>query len=115
MHPKKGHYSPVTHPDKPPAPQSEAFERFCLVLSQIPEGRVCSYGKLAQLSEIGGARQSCRFLRLLPKNSGLPWYRIVNAQGKLADFSNAQHQQQLLANEGVEFTAKGRIPKHYYI
>jgi methylated-DNA-protein-cysteine methyltransferase-like protein len=102
--------------EKEPATLSEstAFGRFCWVLSQIPQGRVCSYGRLGQLADIGGGRQACRYLRLLPQGTGLPWYRIVNAQGKLADFANAGRQRQLLDSEGIEFTAKDRIPKHYY-
>lgn len=92
------------------------FERFCLVLSQIPKGRVCSYGHLAQLAELGGPRQSSRLLRKLPSDSMLlPWYRIVNAQGKVADFAGANRQRAFLEEEGVCFTDSGRIPKHYFI
>lgn len=92
-----------------------AFERFCLVLSEIPKGKVCSYGRVAELAGLGNARQTCRWLRQLPSGSHLPWYRVVNAQGKLANFANAIKQRQLLEAEGVEFTAAGRLPKHYYI
>lgn len=67
----------------------EQIARFCLVLSQVSNGHVCSYGYLATMAELGGARQSCAFLRRLPSDSGLPWYRVVNAQGKLADFASA--------------------------
>jgi methylated-DNA-protein-cysteine methyltransferase-like protein len=94
--------------------KDEVFERFCLVLSQIPEGWVCSYGRLAVLSELGGARQSSRSLKQLPKGSSLPWFRIVNAQGKLADFSGAAFQRAQLEAEGIVFTAAGRIPKQYF-
>ena len=91
------------------------FERFCLVLSQIPEGKVCSYGRLAELANLGNARQSCRWLRELPRGSELPWHRIVSAQGKLADFANAAKQRRLLESEGIIFTEKGRLPKQYYL
>ena len=97
------------------AEKNEAFERFCLVLSQVPEGRVCSYGYLAKLAQIGHARQACQYLRKVPRGSSLPWFRIVNAQGKLADFSNASKQKRLLTKEGVLFSKTGRIPKHYFI
>lgn len=93
---------------------SEAFERFCLVLSRLPEGRVCSYGHLSQLADLGGARQTCRQLRKLSRDSGLPWYRVVSAGGKLADFASAGLQRQLLEAEGIVFTPKGRIPKSFY-
>jgi methylated-DNA-protein-cysteine methyltransferase-like protein len=93
----------------------ERLERFCLVLSHIPKGRVCSYGQLAKMADLSNARQSCRFLRQLPDGSQLPWYRIVNAQGQLADYTGAVIQRELLEAEGVCFTKKGRIPKHYFL
>jgi methylated-DNA-protein-cysteine methyltransferase-like protein len=93
----------------------DSFTRFCTVLSQIPEGRVCSYGHLAKMAELSGARQSCQLLRKLPEGSTLPWYRIVNAQGKLADFAGAIQQRHLLESEGVIFTSASRIPKHYFL
>ena len=91
------------------------FERFCLVLSQIPPGKVCAYGQVAELASLGNARQTCRWLRELPKDSSLPWYRVVSAQGKLADFSNASKQRKLLEAEGIVFTKAGRIPRQYYL
>ncbi len=92
----------------------EAFERFCAVLAAIPKGNVCSYGQLAKLAELSGPRHTCRLLRCIPKGSRLPWYRVVNAQGKLADFSNASKQRQLLQAEGVMFSKSGRIPSNLF-
>jgi len=91
------------------------FERFCWVLSQIPKGRVCSYGHLATLAELSGPRQSSRLLRQLPSDSSLPWFRIVNAQGKVADFAGADRQRACLEEEGICFKPSGRIPQHYFI
>ena len=95
--------------------ETSPFERFCFVLGQLPVGRVCSYGRFAELADLGNARQTCRWLRKLPKGSRLPWYRIVSAQGKLADFAHTAKQRHLLEAEGIVFTDKGRVPKHYYI
>ena len=95
--------------------QTTKMEQFCLALSQVPKGKVCSYGRLAELSGLPHARQACQYLRKLPKGSQLPWFRIVNAQGKIADFSNASHQKKQLIKEGIEFTPSGRIPKQYFI
>lgn len=97
-----------------PSSQDEDFDKFCFVLSQIPFGKVCSYGRVASLTGLASPRQTSRFLSLLPADSNLPWYRVVNAQGKLADFANASKQRQLLQSEGIMFTASNRIPKHYY-
>ncbi|MGS2717158.1 MGMT family protein [Eionea flava] len=90
------------------------FERFCWVLSQVPKGHVCSYGRLAALSELTNPRQSARLLKRLPKDSSLPWFRIVNAQGCLADFAGANDQRKKLESEGIVFTASGRVPKTYF-
>jgi methylated-DNA-protein-cysteine methyltransferase-like protein len=94
---------------------ASAFDCFCLVLSQIPQGKVCSYGRLAELASLGNARQTCRYLKLLPKNSTLPWYRVVTAKGKLAEFTNANKQKRLLESEGVIFSEKGIIAKRFYM
>ena len=91
------------------------LERCCFVLSTIPSGSVCSYGRLALLAELSGPRQSCQMLRRLPEGSTLPWHRVVNAQGKLADFNGAAVQKQRLEKEGIVFNSSGRIAKHYFI
>lgn len=93
----------------------DPFERFCLTLANIPKGKVCSYGHLAALASIGHARQACYFLRKIPSDTRLPWHRIVNAQGKISDFSNASKQKKRLIAEGIQFTEAGRIPKRYFI
>ena len=98
-----------------PQTVSATFERFCLVLSAIPKGRVCSYGYVAELAALGNARQTCRWLRQLPKDSTLPWHRVVNAQGQVAQFANRDTQLDRLRQEGIELTATGRIPKQYFI
>ncbi|ODS22748.1 hypothetical protein AB835_12475 [Candidatus Endobugula sertula] len=94
---------------------NNTFDRFCLVLSQLPKGYVCSYGHLAKLAGLGGPRQSSQLLKHLPSDSTLPWYRVVNAQGKLADFVGADKQRLLLEAEGITFTSAGYIPRHYFL
>jgi methylated-DNA-protein-cysteine methyltransferase-like protein len=88
------------------------FERFCIVLAQLPKGKVCSYGRLAEMASLGNARLTCRWLRALPSDSQLPWHRVVSAQGKLAELSNTAKQRRILEAEGVVCSEKGRLPKH---
>ncbi len=60
-------------------------ERLYLALSQIPRGRLCSYGQLAKLAGFPGqARWVGRTLSQLPKNTTLPWFRVINSQGKIS-------------------------------
>jgi len=76
-------------------------------VSLIPKGKVVSYGQVARLA---GYPSHARFvgstLKKLPKNSKLPWFRVINAQGKIAfplgsDAYVRQHD--LLTKEGITF------------
>lgn len=74
-----------------------------LAISQIPEGRVTNYGTLARLAGApNGARWAGRVLSQLPKDSTLPWHRVVNSQGRISlPGARGAKQVQLLKLEGV--------------
>ncbi|MBA1230097.1 MGMT family protein [Pseudomonas viridiflava] len=56
-----------------------------LTLAQVPEGKVVSYGQLAELAGLGrAARWVGRTLSQLPEGSSLPWHRVIAAGGKLS-------------------------------
>lgn len=80
---------------------------------RIPKGRVATYGQVAKLAGIPkNARQVGTVLRNLPENSRVPWYRVVNSQGRISERSDATFeglQQHLLAEEGVFLDDTGRI------
>jgi methylated-DNA-protein-cysteine methyltransferase-like protein len=87
-------------------------ERICFVVDLIPYGKVSSYGVIADLA---GLPRRARFvstaLRKAPKNREMPWYRVLNAQGRLSiPNSNPLYQIQwaLLEAEGV-FVQKGKV------
>lgn len=63
----------------------ETIEQIYAVIHGVPPGRLCSYGKIAELAGLPGhARYVGRLLSQLPKDSSLPWFRIVNSQGKIS-------------------------------
>ncbi|WP_269619541.1 MGMT family protein [Zhongshania sp. BJYM1] len=65
--------------------KSEAIEQIYAAIYGVPEGRLCSYGKIAELAGLPGhARYVGRLLSHLPKDTNLPWFRIVNSQGKIS-------------------------------
>lgn len=67
------------------SPAETAQHRLLLALSQIPKGRLCSYGELARQAGLPGrARWVGRQLSQLPQNTRLPWFRVVNARGKIS-------------------------------
>ena len=68
------------------------------VLAGLTEGEVLSYGEVAEEAGFpGGARAVGQFLK---RNPGYPWWRIVNANGRLAP-GNEVPQANLLRSEGV--------------
>ena len=89
------------------------------VVSQIPVGKVATYGQIATLVGhpegvddksyrafgprwVGGAMAACP--------EGIPWQRVVNAQGKISvRGGGAQNQNDILKSEGVEFDDRDRI------
>jgi len=79
-------------------------ERVYQVLASIPAGRLCSYGEVARLVGLPGrARWIGRVLGQLPKDSTLPWYRVINSQGKISfPEGSAAYRRQLqhLIDEG---------------
>lgn len=91
-------------------------ERIVQVVFHIPPGRVATYGQVAQLAGLGrAARLVGRTLKTLPDGSRLPWYRVVNAAGKISlpTDGGGQTQRQLLEEEGVTFV-NGRIDLQVY-
>lgn len=77
------------------------------IVASIPKGNVVTYGQVARLAAYPNhARAVGSILRKLPSDTSLPWYRVVNAQGKLSFVENSdayKKQQLLLESEGVKF------------
>lgn len=76
-----------------------------LTLTQIPAGRVTSYGELAARAGLGrAARWVGRILSQLPDDTTLPWHRVVAAGGRLslpAGSPAGDEQRARLRDEGV--------------
>ena len=96
--------------------QDQTRERLFQVIYAIPKGRVATYGQIAELAGLPrAARLVGNTLKNLPKNSKLPWHRVINASGKISlpMDGNGKLQKQRLEKEGVVFL-KGKINlKHY--
>lgn len=75
------------------------------VLEALEPGEVIAYGEVAvEAGYPGAARAVGNLLRSVP---GLPWWRVVNATGRLAP-GNEREQAQKLRAEGVK-VVKGRV------
>jgi len=77
------------------------------IIGAIPCGHVATYGQIAKLAgQANYSRKVGRILKTLPKDSKLPWYRVINSQGKISfpvDSSKFFEQKERLENEGVVF------------
>lgn len=88
------------------------------VVRRIPAGKVLAYGQVGALVPVpdgmslkdydafrarwvGGAMAACP--------EGVPWWRVVNAQGKISPRPGAEEQRALLEAEGVFFDIKDHI------
>lgn len=93
-------------------------QRIWQIIQAIPEGKVASYGQVAnQAGLVNAARMVGNVLRQLPAGSKLPWHRVVNAQGKISLPLNSEAyllQKQRLLAEGIIFN-NGKIAQHYFI
>jgi len=88
------------------------FERIWEVVRQIPRGRVATYGAVAEAAGLpGAARQVVWALRA---GTGLPWHRVIGAQGKILLKGEPGLEQRLrLAAEGVAVMGN-RVPLEEY-
>lgn len=89
------------------ASQQANKEAIIQQVAAVPFGEVTSYGAIAKAAGLPGyARFVGQVLRNLPKDSKLPWHRVINAQGKLSfppDSDAYIEQKKRLINEGVVF------------
>ena len=76
------------------------------VIAQIPYGRVASYGQIARLAGIPKHSRLVGYvLKHMDAESSLPWYRVINSQGKISlsklNDQGQNIQAQLLLAEGI--------------
>ncbi|WP_320822099.1 MGMT family protein [Reinekea sp.] len=86
---------------------------FHQTLASVPVGHYTSYGEIAGLCGVH-VRQVLAWLRVLPADSELPWFRILNSQRRISEHPGATRQYQLLAVEGLLPDHRGKFPKNLY-
>ncbi len=90
--------------------QNSKYQRIWQVIGLIPQGKVASYGQVADLAGLpGNARLVSKALKHAPTELRLPWFRVVNSQRKISfPFATPMYQKQksYLASEGVVFTGR---------
>jgi methylated-DNA-protein-cysteine methyltransferase-like protein len=89
------------------------YRRIYRVVRHIPKGRVATYGLVARLAgRPGAARMVGWALSALSDDDDVPWWRVVNAAGRIS-LSAQNHvavvQRALLLREGVRFGPGGAL------
>lgn len=98
------------------APDNDAA-RIIAAVKQIPRGRVCTYGNVADAAGLPRrARLVGTVLRQTPASKGLPWFRVINASGRISfpvGSDSYARQRKHLEDEGVDFVG-GRVDLERY-
>jgi methylated-DNA-protein-cysteine methyltransferase-like protein len=93
------------------APRSYYQDVYELV-SRIPHGRVSTYGRIAAMTPVPrGARGVGWALASLSAEQAevVPWWRVINAAGRISNEYNATLQRELLEAEGVVFDERDLV------
>ena len=101
-----------------PAAVTESVPEMILAaVRRIPRGRVCTYGNVAEVAGLPRrARLVGTVLRQTPAGRGLPWYRVINAGGRISFPVGSDayaRQRHKLEAEGVVFVG-GRVDLRRY-
>ncbi len=84
----------------------EYVEQVLSLVEQIPPGRVSTYGLIAEAVGSGGPRQVGNVMAL--HGGGVPWWRVVRADGSLPDSHGPDARQEYLA-EGTPLRPSGAV------
>jgi methylated-DNA-protein-cysteine methyltransferase related protein len=90
-----------------------SYRRIYRVVRRIPKGRVATYGVVARLAGLPGAARTVGWaLSALPDDADVPWWRVLNAAGRIS-LPGSDHgavvQRALLLREGVRFAPGGAV------
>ncbi len=94
------------------------FEEAYAVIKRIPKGMVMSYAGVARQCGRPGAQRVVGYaLRALQTGSTVPWWRVINSQGRISNSSSPdapERQRELLVAEGVVVSEDYRIHLRLY-
>jgi alkylated DNA nucleotide flippase Atl1 len=88
---------------------TEFAERVRDVVRALPKGDVVTYGEVAALAGKPGAARGVGAVLAGSGDRGLPWWRVVNASGRLVPGHEAEHARRLRAEGVVVDADAGRV------
>jgi methylated-DNA-protein-cysteine methyltransferase related protein len=91
------------------------------IVRQIPQGKVATYGQIADLSNLSGKARLVGYAlyQIDIPTSDVPWHRVINAKGQIS-YSPLRRgadylQRSLLEQEGIKFDAEDKIDLRQYL
>jgi methylated-DNA-protein-cysteine methyltransferase related protein len=78
----------------------EYVEEVLALVERIPEGRVMSYGAIADvLADVSGRNSARQVGTIMARHGGaVPWHRVVTGSGRLPPGHEQEARQRLLAD-----------------
>jgi len=113
-------------PQLPFPPDPEAFfAQVWEIVSQIPRGKVASYGQIAKILPLPEGVDNETFVEfgalwvsgaVASSPDDVPWQRVVNSKGEISEKNgaDARRHKLLLEDEGILFGVRGRIDMKKY-
>jgi methylated-DNA-protein-cysteine methyltransferase related protein len=86
------------------------------IVRQIPQGRVMTYGQIADMLGEGYTARTVGFV-MHTADDIIPWHRVINAQGACSTgrvLLPSNKQQLMLEAEGILFDERGRCDLKTY-
>ncbi|WP_086934146.1 MGMT family protein [Agarilytica rhodophyticola] len=93
-------------PDYDSLSEDEIFQKFYAIVKRIPEGKVGTYGQVAEMAGRPGDARNVGHALSGSSKIDIPWHRVVSASGEIAMVVRSElrdRQKDLLLQEGVEF------------
>jgi methylated-DNA-protein-cysteine methyltransferase related protein len=88
------------------------YDAIYATVCRIPTGKVCTYGRVALMAGLPGHARLVGYALHALRNTGgrqVPWWRVVNASGRISNAYEPALQRELLLAEGIEFDQHDRI------
>jgi methylated-DNA-protein-cysteine methyltransferase related protein len=97
------------------------YDRIYDIVRQIPQGKVATYGQIADLSNLFGKSRLVGYAlyQIDTPTSDVPWHRVINAKGQIS-YSPLRRgadylQRSLLEQEGIIFSPEAKIDLRQYL
>jgi methylated-DNA-protein-cysteine methyltransferase related protein len=88
------------------------FDDVYETVRRIPPGKVSTYGRIAAMTPVprGARGVGWALAGLGPERArDVPWWRVINAAGRISNEYNATLQRELLEAEGIVFNDQGYV------